>query len=128
MALNRYRLRHLARHKHRGAMKASKLLARPDRLIGLILGNNFVNILASSLATIIALRLWGEAEGFEYNIQLDEVKRRMELAARIGSPYIVATPPFMPCDINQITQFAFQLQIALPQGRHLPLNQRDSRS
>jgi 2-keto-myo-inositol isomerase len=52
----------------------------------------------------IALRLWGEAEGFEYNIQLDEVKRRMELAARIGSPYIVATPPFMPASHEQITE------------------------
>lgn len=62
MALNRYRLRHLARHKHRGALKASALLERPDRLIGLILlGNNFVNILASSLATVVALRLFGEA-------------------------------------------------------------------
>lgn len=62
MALNRYRLRNLVRHKHRGAIKASKLLERPDRLIGLVLlGNNFVNILASSLATVIALRLLGEA-------------------------------------------------------------------
>ncbi len=62
MALNRYRLRHLARHKNRGAMRASRLLERPDRLIGVILlGNNFVNILASSIATLIALRLYGEA-------------------------------------------------------------------
>lgn len=62
MALNRYRLRHLVRQKHRGAQKASALLERPDRLIGLILlGNNFVNILASSLATVLALRLLGEA-------------------------------------------------------------------
>jgi Mg2+/Co2+ transporter CorB len=62
MALNRYRLRHLAQQRHRGARLASALLERPDRLIGLILlGNNFVNILASSLATIIALRLAGEA-------------------------------------------------------------------
>jgi Mg2+/Co2+ transporter CorB len=63
MTLNRYRLKHLAtREKHSGAIRASKLLERPDRLIGLILlGNNFVNILASSLATIIALRLWGES-------------------------------------------------------------------
>ncbi|NOX09419.1 MAG: HlyC/CorC family transporter [Gammaproteobacteria bacterium] len=61
MTLNRYRLRHLAKNKHRGAIRVQKLLKRPDRLIGLILlGNNFVNILASSLATIIALRLWGE--------------------------------------------------------------------
>ena len=62
MALNRFRLRHLVRTGHRGAMKASKLIDEPDRLIGLILlGNNFVNILASSLATIIGFRLFGEA-------------------------------------------------------------------
>ena len=62
MALNRYRLRHLVAKKHRGALRANALLKRPDRLIGLILlGNNFVNILASSIATILALRLIGEA-------------------------------------------------------------------
>ena len=62
MALNRYRLRHLARQDHRGAKRASRLLERPDRLIGVILlGNNFVNIMASSVALIIALRLYGEA-------------------------------------------------------------------
>ncbi len=61
MTLNRYRLKHLAKAGHPGAKRASRLLKRPDRLIGLILlGNNFVNILASSLATIIALRLGGE--------------------------------------------------------------------
>ena len=62
MTLNRYRLRHLAGSGHRGARRASRLLERPDRLIGLILlGNNFVNIAASSLATVLALRLLGEA-------------------------------------------------------------------
>lgn len=62
VSLNRYRLRHLRKENHHGAIRASKLLDKPDRLIGLILlGNNFVNILASSIATIIALRLWGEA-------------------------------------------------------------------
>lgn len=62
MSLNRYRLRHLAKQKNLAARRAQALLNRPDRLIGLILlGNNFVNILASSLATIIALRLYGEA-------------------------------------------------------------------
>ncbi|MGA7800470.1 MAG: HlyC/CorC family transporter [Gammaproteobacteria bacterium] len=61
MTLNRYRLRHLARARHPGAMRAQRLLERPDRLIGLILlGNNFANIVASSLATIIGLRLMGE--------------------------------------------------------------------
>ena len=58
MSLNRYRLRHLEKEKHKGAKRVSKLLKRPDRLIGLILiGNNLVNIAAASIATIIALRL-----------------------------------------------------------------------
>lgn len=61
MAINRYRLRHRARQGHRGARLAEHLLQRPDRLIGLILlGNNFVNIFASALVTIIALRVGGQ--------------------------------------------------------------------
>lgn len=61
MTLNRYRLQYLVKQKHSGAIKAQQLLSRPERLLGLILfGNNIVNIFASSLATILALRLWGE--------------------------------------------------------------------
>lgn len=61
MSLNRYRLRHKARHGHRGARMAERLLQRPDRLIGLILlGNNLVNFSAASLVAIIALELGGE--------------------------------------------------------------------
>ncbi len=62
MTLNRYRLRHLVRSKHKGAMRAQALLDRPDRLIGMILvGNNLVNIVITQLATIIALRQLGDA-------------------------------------------------------------------
>ncbi|HHH45796.1 MAG TPA: HlyC/CorC family transporter [Thiotrichales bacterium] len=62
MTINRYRLRNLARAGNRSARRALRLLERPDRLIGLILlGNNFVNILASALATLIFMRLMGEA-------------------------------------------------------------------
>lgn len=61
MSLNRYRLKHLADKGHRGAQLARRLLQRPDRLLGLILlGNNSVNIFASALATVIALRVYGE--------------------------------------------------------------------
>lgn len=61
MSLNRYRLRHLAGNGHKGAQRALKMLDRPDRLIGLILiGNNLVNILASAIATIIGMRLFGD--------------------------------------------------------------------
>ena len=62
MTMNRYRLRHRAKAGDKAAQRASRLLERPDRLIGLILlGNNFVNILASSLATVIAIHFLGEA-------------------------------------------------------------------
>ncbi len=62
LSLNRYRLRHQAKEGHRAARRASRLLSRPDRLLGTILvGNNFVNILASSIATVLAMQLWGEA-------------------------------------------------------------------
>ena len=61
MSLNRYRLRHLVKQKHRGATRAAKMLQRPDRLIGVILiGNNFVNFLAASIATTIAIQIFGE--------------------------------------------------------------------
>jgi len=62
MSLNRYRLKYLVEKGSRGAKLAQQLLDRPDRLLGLILlGNNFVNILASAIATILALRYFGEA-------------------------------------------------------------------
>ncbi|HNL24741.1 MAG TPA: CNNM domain-containing protein, partial [Pseudomonadales bacterium] len=61
MALNRYRLKHLDAKGHGGARRTTLLLRRPDRLIGFILiGNNFANNLAASLATILAVRLIGE--------------------------------------------------------------------
>ena len=69
MTLNRYRLRHKAKSGHRAAKLAEKLLARPDRLIGLILlGNNLVNVMAAQLVGFVALKLggtwWFAASGF----------------------------------------------------------------
>ncbi len=62
MTLNRYRLRHLSKQGNRAARRVEKLLHRPDRLISLVLiGNNLVNILASALATIVGIRLYGDA-------------------------------------------------------------------
>lgn len=62
MSLNRYRLKHMAKTGHKGAKRAQALLNRTDQLIGVILiGNNFVNIFASAIATVIAIRIWGDA-------------------------------------------------------------------
>ena len=63
MALNRYRLRHLTKTGHRGARLASQLLARTDRLLGVVLlGNNLVNAAAAALVTVITFRLFGQSE------------------------------------------------------------------
>jgi len=62
MSLNRYRLKHVSKKGNRSAQRAEKLLSRPDRLLGTILvGNNIVNILAASIASVVAVRLWGDA-------------------------------------------------------------------
>jgi Mg2+/Co2+ transporter CorB len=62
MTANRYRLRHQAKTGDRSAQRILRLLAQPDRLIGVILiGNNIVNISASAVATVIGLRLGGDA-------------------------------------------------------------------
>lgn len=62
LSLNRYRLRHMSREGKKGAQRASRLLDQPDRLLGTILvGNNVVNILAASIATVVAVKLWGDA-------------------------------------------------------------------
>jgi Mg2+/Co2+ transporter CorB len=61
MSLNRYRLRHRAQEGSRSARLAEALLARPDRLIGLILLlSTLVNVAAPMLVGFIALRLGGE--------------------------------------------------------------------
>ena len=62
MSLNRYRLRHLAKQKNKAALRVSHLLQRPDRLLSIILiGNTFANIIASTIATLIGQRLYGDA-------------------------------------------------------------------
>ena len=65
MSINRYRLKHLEKQKHRGAKRVSRLLSKPDKLIGLILiGNNLVNIFATLITGIIAQRLYGDTGVF----------------------------------------------------------------
>ncbi|MEM9533256.1 MAG: HlyC/CorC family transporter [Pseudomonadota bacterium] len=65
MAVNRYKLRHRANEGDRRAARTARLLAEPDRLIGIILlGNNLVNIFAASLATVIGIRLYGDLGPF----------------------------------------------------------------
>jgi Mg2+/Co2+ transporter CorB len=62
VSLNRYKLRHMIKKNHRGAILANALLERPDRFFGVVLiGNNFLNSAASALSAVVAIRLWGDA-------------------------------------------------------------------
>src|SRR5258707_10825010 len=63
MALNRYRLKALVKHGRRGAILATELLSRTDRLLGMILiGNNLINAAASALVTPIAIDRFGNED------------------------------------------------------------------
>jgi Mg2+/Co2+ transporter CorB len=63
MSLNRYRMKHLAMQGHRGAKLASLLLAKTDKLLGVILlGNTLCISAASTLVAVISLNLFGEGE------------------------------------------------------------------
>ena len=62
MAINRYRLKYLAKENNKSAKRVTKLLRRTDRLLGVILiGNNFTHTLGTAIATVIAIRVWDES-------------------------------------------------------------------
>ncbi len=74
VSLNRYRLRHQAKKKHRSAMRVERLLARPDRVLGVILiGNTFANVFAAAIATVLAVRWWGSYGAFIASIGLTAI-------------------------------------------------------
>tara|TARA_R110000850_G_scaffold233995_1_gene358931 strand:+ start:97 stop:918 length:822 start_codon:yes stop_codon:yes gene_type:complete len=46
-----------------------------------------------SVPAFIAVRAWGDAAGIEYRVAMEEARRRFELAARLGAPLVICTPP-----------------------------------
>jgi Mg2+/Co2+ transporter CorB len=61
MAFNRYHLKHLVAQEHGGAIRVAKLLNRTDRLLGgILIGNTLMIAAASTLASLIAVRLLGQ--------------------------------------------------------------------
>ena len=63
MAINRYRLKHLAKQGNRGAQLTLKLLEKTDRLLGVILlGNNLLNTASATLVAIIIANYFGNNE------------------------------------------------------------------
>ena len=61
MALSRIRVRHMVDEEIKGAKLLEKLLEDPNKLLGgILIGNNIVNIGASSLASTLAFRIFGD--------------------------------------------------------------------
>ena len=64
MSISRIEVRHLVEQNVKGAKLLDQLLEDPNKLLGAILvGNNLVNIGASSLATVVAISLSGGKDG-----------------------------------------------------------------
>lgn len=62
MSINRYKLRYLVKKNNKQAIRVNQMLARPDRLLSVVLiGNTFANIISSSIATLIGQHYYGDA-------------------------------------------------------------------
>ena len=149
MAANRYRLRHLAAKKNRGAIKAVALLERPDKLIGLLLvGNNTINNAATTLAAVIAFRVMGQtgAAAFTATILITIVMlifsevlpktfaalrpERVALpAAHVLSPLLRMTYPLIVWPLNAVTNTILRwFGIRADQADSLPLSREELRT
>jgi len=93
MAINRYRLRHMAAQGHGGALRVEQLLKRTDKLLGAILiGNNIVNAAAATLASLIAVELFGQSR-FAYAVSTLAISFLIIVFAEITPKVVGATYP-----------------------------------
>lgn len=93
MAINRYRLRHMVAQGHGGAIRVEALLKRTDRLLGAILiGNNLVNAAAATLASLIAVELFGQGK-FAYAVSTLAISFLIIVFAEITPKVVGATYP-----------------------------------
>jgi Mg2+/Co2+ transporter CorB len=91
MSINRYRLKHLAESGSSAAIKVSRLLEHPDRLLGVILlGNNLVNNFAAAIATLLAIRLYGESAIYASTVMLTIV---ILIFAEVGPKTLAVIKP-----------------------------------
>jgi Mg2+/Co2+ transporter CorB len=93
MAINRYRLKHMVAQGHGGAARVERLLKRTDRLLGAILiGNNLVNAAAATLASLIAVGLFGQGK-FAYAVSTLAISFLIIVFAEITPKVVGATYP-----------------------------------
>jgi Mg2+/Co2+ transporter CorB len=93
MAANKYRLKHLARRGHRGAVTTLWLLERTDKLLSLVLiANTLINAMATALVTAIAILFFGHEESV-ITIATASVAFLLIVFAEIAPKVIGATYP-----------------------------------
>ncbi|HYI30863.1 MAG TPA: HlyC/CorC family transporter [Bradyrhizobium sp.] len=93
MAINRYRLKHMVAQGHGGAARVERLLKRTDRLLGAILiGNNLVNAASATLASLIAVNLFGQGK-FAYAVSTLAISFLIIVFAEITPKVVGATYP-----------------------------------
>lgn len=93
MAINRYRLKHMVAQGHGGAARVEALLRRTDRLLGAILiGNNLVNAAAATLASLIAVELFGQGK-FAYAVSTLAISFLIIVFAEITPKVVGASYP-----------------------------------
>ena len=93
MAINRYRLKHMVNQGHGGAARVEELLRRTDKLLGAILiGNNLVNAAAATLASLIAVQLFGQGK-FAYAVSTLAISFLIIVFAEITPKVVGATYP-----------------------------------
>lgn len=72
---------------------------------------------ALTVPCCIAVRGWGETKGREYELVMEECRRRFELAARLGSPLMVCTPPLEPVEMTRLAErYAALLELGRQTG------------
>jgi Mg2+/Co2+ transporter CorB len=93
MAINRYRLKHMVAQGHGGAARVEELLKRTDRLLGAILiGNNVVNAASATIASLIAVGLFGQGK-FAYAVSTLAISFLIIVFAEITPKVVGATYP-----------------------------------
>lgn len=113
IALSKLRVKHLVNQGVKGSQPVSRLITKLDRVIAAILiGNNFVNILMSSLATVIAAGIFGATWGVviaTFSVTLFvmifcEISPKT-MAIRYSEKTALVTAPFLEAFVNAFSTF-----------------------
>jgi Mg2+/Co2+ transporter CorB len=94
MAINRYRLRHLVTEGRASALRVAEMLKRTDRLLGCILvGNTLAITIATTIAGLITVRLFGADDKIAYFLSPIVVGFLIIVFAEITPKVVGATYP-----------------------------------